>query len=287
MSSTRRHSLHLYETECPALPRLDRRPLRVPRNFDYLPLRAHFDKVVAWMITKVARRDTAVGPIIRYDPPPKRYHPPLKRDVTSGTPVTVRFLKRVRAAQFPERRVGVAFLSYRDNIESGRSGHRSVVICDARTDALILHVIDPNGAHPYEKRAEDVLWYHFGTNATVNFLTIPKLNAGASANAWDATLGIRATDPEGYCVYVSLLLVMDLLCTGTRVFTGGHFERLSTDMVGRSRGDEALDRYNRLMAMRSFTYEILRAMKRSGAWTGYVPEVSQTYDYYPESTLAA
>ena len=277
----RRASLSLYQNSCPGLPHPDRRPWRVPLQFDYKPFRDHFQDIVSWITGKATGRQTVIGPRIKFT---SGYRFLME---VIGDELSTTFLSRVRRAQHKNRRIGILFLSYDylpEDDDTTRK-HRAVVICDARNDDLILYVVDPNGT-PHKKTRErggQALRRYFNDNVEIRFIPVPKFNVSSSANLWDEKMKIKATEPDAYCVYASTLIAMDIVCTGSQALKQGHFERLAHDIQGPSRNDVKLDRYNRLMAMRSFTYEILIRMRSDGAWRGYVPIKYIEYD--PESSI--
>lgn len=159
---------------------------------------------------------------------------------------------------------------------------------DPADGILKLYVVDPNGSPNAETRrnGRNALRALLGDEAEVSFVHAPRFNESSTSNGWDAALGIEAMEPDAYCVYASLLITMDVLCVGTEALSKGHFLRLSQAMVGPCRGDASIDRYNRLMAIRSFAYEVVWRMKQTGAWTRYVPPPSQAVGYHPEYSLA-
>lgn len=282
---SRRKSIQSHEFHCEGLPKFNRRPLRVPRTFNYLTFRSRYFEVAAWMVQKVTKRTSVVGPNIRFEAT-GRYHA-----VENGT--ISKFLKNLGNCRYPQHRIGVCSLSTSGGWIDSRgndhvAGHRMVVLCDARGTRIKLYVIDPNGRPHVDtrKKGRKALEKEFGENTEISFIAIPSMNVSTTRYplhaVWDRYHGIEKNkEPNGYCVHLSVALIMDILCTGSQALAEGHFDRLARDMTGGPRGDPQLDAYNRLMAARSFTYEILKKMSDAKAWNTYV--TNRTVAYNPET----
>lgn len=281
-----RKSINAYNQFCPGFPIPGRRPLRVPVTFDYRVMRDHFGYIVNWVVSRIAHRtlSSVSGPIICYN---MSLRGPLTikniygEEETNGVYEVHKFLNRVMNINDESRRIGVAFLSkpFDGTRIEKESGHRSVILVDAtELNHIVLHVIDPNGE---TQRDEFVRRYlrnrlcklfdnGLGYDIEIHFTIIPKINVSSLTynRNFDVFLGIRDNiEPGAYCVYGSLLVAIDVMCTHKYSLRSNHFERMVNDMSGVYPAlTPDMVKFNRLMAMRSFTFELLSFMSVEGVW---------------------
>ena len=287
----RRESIVRYEVDCGGLPTPYRSPLRVPVTFDYNAVRNNIEAVVSWMIAKTTGGpgQLTLGPQLRYVEDGDRNEYQLYT-ANGGTRIPTErvrehmtaFARRLGASHLPALRLGVATLRWL----VGARAHRSVLLCDARDRAVLkVYLIDPNGSltDAIKRNVMAMVRHYFEQQDVVGqvravFLSPERMNVSPSPTfAWmDRNVyGLAAqTDPGAYCVIASLLIIVDVLCTKERILHKGHLERLNHDLSGGATDEEAR-RYNRLMSMRSFCYEVIAAMQGDGLLVGSIalPEV--------------
>ena len=281
----RRESLVRYTTHCDHLPIPGQFPLRVPVEFDYNVVRDHIEEVMTWMISRTtgATGQLFLGPQLRYiqdrsgNTREEMYtpegHGPL--DGARATRAMEEFVTRVTAPLVRTARLGVATLRW----SIPKHAHRSILLVDGRDgrdSPLRVYLVDPNGAlHPKLKPPVMKFIKNIFTIVrpstrvffadTTHDINVSSSLAFSYIDRREHKLG-RQTDPGAYCVIASLMLIADVLCTRERVLSTGHIARLSADLSGGATDPEAA-RYNRLMAMRSYVYELLVSMQRDGVLT--------------------
>lgn len=306
--SLKRKSLERYETVCSGLPSPNRRPLHVPQDgFDYVALRTYFGHAVLWMLRKVIgsrRTHFPVGVMVHFTDDDRRRSIHV-RDLHSNhmekekeKRAIATFVSDIRQTRSVMKKIGICFLSYRKpRGNSNDSKHRTVLLCDCRNgNNITLSVIDSNGvlSEKRQRRARIVLKELFSEvlgwqgKLIIKMMHIPKLNVGPSkVRNLDIQLGIKdAIDPEGYCVMASLAIAFDILCTDTQALSDNHFERLIQDFVGRCENcPDDVKNYNRLMALRSFTFEIIMRMQKDGMWPGPLVFEPSIIEYDPDRAM--
>ena len=279
----RRTSIVRYETDCHGFPIPGRTPLRVPIAFDFRIVRANIEKVLDWMISRVTggSGQLVLGPQFRYVDRGARGEPDYELYTPDGatalhpTPELARaainqFVAAVMRPRLATKRLGTATLRWMVR----NSRHRSVVLCDGRDESVFkVYVIDPNGSLVEDTKEQVfVLLRGFFRSQDVApkvklmFLPIEHMNASADpiTRGLDRLYGIEwSEDPGGYCVPASLLLILDVLCAKEQALTKGHISRLVKDLSGNAT-DHGAKRYNLLMAMRSFTFELATLMTAHG-----------------------
>ncbi len=281
----RRPSLILRDSNCGSLglPDPARRPLLVPKRMNYNEFRSALPQVIKWMVGKVTdarnRTHPPYGPKIVFDPRNRRPMQMLVRatDHLTGAETTAwsgakqmitAFVTIVRRALKRHRRIGVATLKNYPYL--GNSGHVAAFLCDCRRDDRIaVYIVDPNGAQNEDialmsKSLLIALFNGLDARVTVTNIVVPHFNVSATQNTFDDAFGITpVSDPGAFCATATALFVLDVLCTsGARALDEKHFDRLFADLTGAS-SDETLA-YARLMAFRSFSYELVTQMKAEG-----------------------
>lgn len=279
----RRESIVRYEVDCGGLPTPYRSPLRVPRAFDYTAVRNNIETVVSWMIARTTGGpgQLTLGPQLRYvDADGTGASAGYQLYTANGGTLLseervdaymTAFVRRLAASNLAALRLGVATLRWL----VGTRAHRSVLLCDARDRAVLkVYLIDPNGSltDAIKRNIMAMIRHYFERQDVVAqvravFLSPERMNVSPSPTfAWvdRHVYGLDAqTDPGAYCVVASLIIIVDVLCTKERILHKGHLERLNHDLSGGA-SDEEARRYNRLMAMRSFCYEVIAAMQTDG-----------------------
>lgn len=279
----RRDSVVRYELECTHIPVPSRVPLRVPIDFDYYAVLSNAERVMAWMISKTTggRGQLALGPQLRYlsangdAPATYELRTADGARVLSGVDEERRairgFMDATRAPLMSSKRLGIATLRWKVN----GNRHRSVLLCDARNpQKFSVFLVDPNGAlvDSIKRPVMEMIGHYFRLQTAVpvsaTFLASDSINVSPSgvSNWLDRHvygLSANSHEPGGYCIAVSLLLINDVLCAKDRVLSKGHLRRLNDDLSGGA-VDEGARRYNRLMALRSFLYELATNMQRDG-----------------------
>jgi len=268
-----------YQTNCRGFPIPSRETLRVPKVFDYRVLRSMAPKVLAWIIEELTSSQPIVGPQFRYLERGSRgraqaqmFSPNGEEEITDSDMRQLQmlhFVSGIFRSSTPSDRIGVVTLRYKRTQSS--TGHRFILLCDGREGSVLnVHIVDPN-----ENLATDLVdgvkrmlqnFFNLQNIRTVDVFILPvdRFNVSASpvTEALDKQFKLETqVDPGAYCVTASMLLIVDFLCTKERIFSNGHLSRLAADL-SRGATDEVSATYNRLMAMRSFTFELLMLMKK-------------------------
>lgn len=315
----RRLSEELYSRNCPDLFPPSTGRLKVPSgSYPFHLLRSNYVHIVKWIVRRyVGRGEIPLGPHLLVSKP--------LRDATHSGMLTYTvhnsdddpfdkcklFLTNVRATR---QRIGVSQLSYqldrRDATKEAR--HRMVLLCDARSDTrLLLYIVDPNGrrcnrelSYP-QTLVQNMLRTLFRAVVDTKYKNSSKpevhvrvvshervnLTENDDTTIADSKLGIEMQyEPHGKCVYISLIFMLDILCTVDRSLYEKHFERLVNDLKMGYTGK--LGRYNVLMYTRAFAFRILNdllergevdRLKKLKKWDGPVPPRVKSFVDYDRS----
>ena len=278
----RRASLERYARHCPDALVPTTAVLTVPREYPFKLLRTNYARVVEWAVRRyVGDAHVPVGPVFSV----RR----LRRDARTSGRVALTVdgdadpVDALRALVAAARRgrsgLAVAHVVWKVATDDDKeySRHRMVLLCDARDarERLAVYLVDPNGkrtdgeaSHPQAivEQQTRALLAAAGLRASVRVVAQPKSNVKEDddTDAADSKYGIRPESQRyGKCMYLSLVFLLDILCTTRQSLTPNHFDRLVAGMTAGATGP--LGRYNVLMYTRALAYRVLDDMRQSGA----------------------
>jgi hypothetical protein len=114
---------------------------------------------------------------------------------------------------------------------------------------FICSVYDSNGSSSFRNMYLEKV-FNLLSNDSVKYYVVhmSKLNTNDTntINEWFSKLSIpKKISSKGYCSTLSIMLILDVLCTGYQIYSPGHLERLMNDLQKRNPKDP-IDEKHRL-----------------------------------------